>query len=336
MTDGVRFRLVAGGHASAALAAIDLRAPDGAAMDRTLNSLGPGRSDPGSVTLRAFGDADRGLVARWSDTAATLFPHSGPAVLNGVREWLERAGAVEDDSTDPRGIYAEAPDLVEACALDAIARADSPLAIDAVLAQLDLWRRHNSGATIPDMDPDSQRRLDRLLVAPIVALVGAPNIGKSSLTNALARRSVSVVADQPGTTRDHVGVTMEFGGLAARWVDTPGLRRPPCDAIDQRAADIARSVIARADLVIECIDAHAPAEDRPWSEAIGASAERLEVLTRCDRIPSQFEASEAVAIRTSARTGEGLTRLASRVRDVLVPPALLNHSQRWRFHPRLG
>ena len=79
---------------------------------------------------------------------------------------------------------------------------------------------------------ERSERWDRLLVPPRVVVVGRPSVGKSTLTNHLAGRSVSLVAEEPGTTRDWVGQVVELtvsdtvlaAGVAVRWIDTPGLR----------------------------------------------------------------------------------------------------------------
>lgn len=331
MTDGARFRFVAGGQPAAAIGAVDLYAADLGATDGLLVSLGIAPLPPGAVALRSFGGVDEGIAARWSGTAASLFPHAGAAVLEGVRRWLLAAGLAPNEQTDPLALYPESGGIIEACALDAIGRAESALAIDTVLKHRDFWIRHGAGAPVPEADPLSQRRLDRLLTAPLVAVVGPPNIGKSSLTNALARRAVSVVADEPGTTRDHVGVTLDFGGLSVRWVDTPGAREDTGDAEEARALELARSVVRSAALVIDCADASTGAAPAGAVALVPSGALRVAVWTRADLNP-RVDRGDSGRIRTSARTGEGLDQLAAAVREALVPRSVLECSERWRFH----
>src|SRR6185295_9623266 len=90
---------------------------------------------------------------------------------------------------------------------------------------------------------------------PTVVAIGPPNIGKSTLLNALAGRSVAIVADEPGTTRDHVGVRLDLAGLVVNYIDTPGLDpRGAHEAIQREAQDLARDAARAADLVLLCSD----------------------------------------------------------------------------------
>src|SRR5690606_29621187 len=100
------------------------------------------------------------------------------------------------------------------------------------------------------------RLLNRLVTPPTVVALGPPNIGKSTLLNALAKRGVAIVADQPGTTRDHVGVRLDLGGLVVTYIDTPGIDAAGAgDAIQREAQELALSAAASADLVLLCADA---------------------------------------------------------------------------------
>ncbi len=307
-----------------AIAAIDLMAPSSEVLQQAMLSLGLAPLAPGAVALRSLGGVDTGLVARWSGRDATLFPHAGAAVLAGVRAWLLGAGLTDGPAASPRTAYPEASDDIEACALDAIARADSPLAIDAVLLHAE--RRRSGEAPVT---PERQRTLDHLLRAPVVVLVGAPNIGKSALTNAMARRAVSIVADEPGTTRDAVGVMLDLAGLRVRWIDAPGIRATG-DAIEARAQANAQRIIAGADLLLLCADHLAPVPDLGAS----VSARALRVTTRADLATTSRAGPGAV--RTSALTGEGLGELAKAVRDALVPDEAITAPGAWRFHGALG
>ena len=82
----------------------------------------------------------------------------------------------------------------------------------------------------------ADRSLDHLLHPPRVAIVGAPNVGKSTLANQLFAQERSITADLPGTTRDWVGEIANIDGLAVTLVDTPGVR-DTADAIEREAID---------------------------------------------------------------------------------------------------
>jgi tRNA modification GTPase len=82
-----------------------------------------------------------------------------------------------------------------------------------------------------------------------VAVIGPPNVGKSSLVNALARRDVAIVSEQPGTTRDVIEVHLDLGGYAVVLADTAGLR-DSADGIEQEGVRRARARAESADLRI--------------------------------------------------------------------------------------
>ncbi len=89
------------------------------------------------------------------------------------------------------------------------------------------------------------------------AIVGEPNVGKSSLLNALAGRDRAIVSATPGTTRDTIEEYVAVGGLALRLVDTAGLREAS-DAIEREGIARAHREVAAADLVLQVADASLP------------------------------------------------------------------------------
>jgi len=287
----------------------------------------------GEVRLRSLAGVDTGIVARWSTETAHLMGHGGPAVIRALAEALTRAGIPRRDDIDPRAAYPEAGDDVEARMLGTLARAASPLAIDLLLDQPRRWRAGPgpmAAAPRGDADdraggpreggPSRDRLLRRLIDPPLVVAIGAPNIGKSTLCNALAGRAVSIVADQPGTTRDHVGVTLDLAGLVVRYVDTPGLRESD-DPIERDAARLSVGVASRADLILRCGDATA------LPPTGSSDCPSLTVALRVDRGLPQWPHD----VRTSAAHGEGLYTLAQLARDTLVPPSAIADPTPWCF-----
>jgi len=136
-----------------------------------------------------------------------------------------------------------------------------------------------------------------------VALLGAPNAGKSSLLNALSGEEAAIVTDLPGTTRDLLKVDVVLDGLALRLVDTAGLR-DSTDEIEQIGVARALEQARTADLIIEVIDAaaHDTASFRPGSSHIEALADidapRLTVMNKLDlvpqaRVPDVLDATES-------------------------------------------
>lgn len=148
---------------------------------------------------------------------------------------------------------------------------------------------------------------------PRVALVGLPNVGKSSLFNALVGSTAALVAPLPGTTRDYVEREICVGGRQIRLVDAAGLE--PQRALSGVAAEaqiVARQQHAQASLRLVCLDASRPwtADEQEWATA--AAADTLVVLTKSD-LPSGLPEAAALraagAMAVSSRTGAGLAEL---------------------------
>jgi tRNA modification GTPase len=147
----------------------------------------------------------------------------------------------------------------------------------------------------------------------VFAVTGPPNVGKSSLVNALARRDVAIVSDMPGTTRDVLEVMLELGGVPVTLVDTAGLRETS-DPVEVEGVRRARAHAASADLTIKVFDAR----DRT---AAGTDSERAEVICVANKIDLAPAAAGACGV--SAATGEGLDALeeilAERARHLALP-----------------
>ena len=324
-----------------AIAVIQCVADRQEAIDELLGSLGRAQGSGGGalgngrVALRSLFGVDTGLVARVSGTIAQLMPHGGEAIVGAILDALaERGWKIETPDaalrSDPLALYPEARDLAEGCALDALARATSPLAAEVLLHQAEVWRRDPGAPLVSD---EEARALGRLLVPPVVVLIGAPNIGKSTLTNAMARRGVSIVADEPGTTRDHVGVTLDLAGLVVRWIDAPGLRERPSDELEAHAARLALGAAHRAELLVICHDG-ARRSELPASLIPRGPALRLDIELRSDR--RGHHQAPAGQILTSGLTGAGLPEAALAVREALVPASARRGERRWVFHPALA
>lgn len=315
---------------------IALRAAGGAELDDCLRRIASGGVAVGRVALREICGVDTGLVGRWSAVDAHLMPHGGVRLVGRVCQALERAGVVEAVDPDARSEYPEAGSDLEARMLRALARAASPLAVDLLVDQPARWASVDAGAGTGELPGRESALLRRLIDPPLVVAVGPPNVGKSSLLNALARREVSIVADEPGTTRDHVGVLLDLGGLVVRYVDTPGLRGAPggTGALESEAVRIALEVAARADLLLRCGDATAAPPDIlalgiPPRTAPGDDT--IVVATRADLGTPGWASHSLRAATVSARLGTGLVELVARIRDALIPPALLADQRAWRF-----
>lgn len=141
-----------------------------------------------------------------------------------------------------------------------------------------------------------------------VLILGRPNVGKSSLLNALLGETRAIVTDIPGTTRDTIEETLTLAGIPLRLIDTAGIRTT-FDPVEGEGVRRAREKAATADLVLLAIDGSRSLqeEDRLALEACGPSRTLL-VVNKTDlpqtRLPSPF--SELPAVHVSARTGAGM------------------------------
>lgn len=167
---------------------------------------------------------------------------------------------------------------------------------------------------------DAARRGSKMRDGFVVAVVGAPNSGKSSLVNWLAGRQVAIVHQIAGTTRDVIEVRLELRGLPVTVLDTAGLRTAESDV----EAEGIRRGLARAesaDLVIELIDSATNCSESafPYVEMIGEKFGRdrhWQVRSRCD-LGCGDEVSAGVR-RISVRSGVGLEDLLREFGDFAV------------------
>jgi len=150
---------------------------------------------------------------------------------------------------------------------------------------------------------------------PTVVLCGPPNVGKSSLFNALVRQSAAIVADDAGTTRDYLTATLELDSASCQLVDTAGLDTiAPADELDRTAQQTTRSQRAAADLELYCVEAWRtlPGADERWHSTPATSpVSRIVVLTKADLHPldSPSAPHRDTVIATSSTTGRGIDAL---------------------------
>jgi tRNA modification GTPase len=141
-----------------------------------------------------------------------------------------------------------------------------------------------------------------------VALVGAPNVGKSSLLNALSGRDVAIVTDIAGTTRDVLSVDLNIDGYLVTLFDTAGLRET-IDIVEQEGVRRARQTAKTADLILLLSEIDSPPQQLDES----SDAPVLRLCTKSDL--SNFADANAVDLLISAQTGDGLQQLRSIIKS---------------------
>jgi small GTP-binding protein len=252
--------------------------------------------------------------ARWAD----LNVHAGAWVVQAIFQLAADSGfeciakppiplpdeALDSDSPIQREIEAYLP------------MATTELSLRVLLAQADAWRdlesrmQSLSGSEIEQIVAD--RSLHWLLHPPRVAIVGAANVGKSTLANRLFAQERSITADMPGTTRDWVGEMANLDGLAVQLVDTPGIR-PTDDAIEREAIARSDAQIQRADLVVLVLDGSRPLHPEQ-SPLIARFPDAMRVINKIDAQPA-WDVRGFPAIHTVGTTGRGIDELMRRVRQ---------------------
>jgi tRNA modification GTPase len=146
-----------------------------------------------------------------------------------------------------------------------------------------------------------------------LVVAGAPNVGKSSLINALAGYQRCVVAATPGTTRDIVTTSIAIDGWPIELTDTAGLRTAS-ESLEQQGVGLARQAVREADLCLWVLDASAAPV---WPDC---RTQTMRFVVNKVDLEAGWDLDQAnSAVRVSALTGSGLAELCDSVSDWLVP-----------------
>jgi len=163
---------------------------------------------------------------------------------------------------------------------------------------------------------------------PVVAIVGRPNVGKSTLFNRLIGQRLAIISDVSGTTRDRVYGTGEWNGRTFTLVDTGGLELTPGSDIEERVQDQARVAVEESDLILFVVDAHAglaPLDYEVADRLRRADAPVVLVINKGDNPAREADAVEFYAlgfdpaITISAQHGRNTGDLADLIVERLPP-----------------
>ena len=151
----------------------------------------------------------------------------------------------------------------------------------------------------------------------VVVIAGPPNVGKSSLFNALLGRSRAIVTEIPGTTRDALEAVIDSGEWPLRLVDTAGLRETE-DRLEQLGIEISERYLADADVVIACAETPETLEKTLNLVAEASRAPIVPVRTKVDLVSTRDELTwPESTLASSAETGTGLQDLLKAVDELL-------------------
>ena len=265
-------------------------------------------AEPGEFTQRAFLN-DRHDLAQAEAVAdlidATTEVAARAAVRSLTGQFSRRAHALTSALIELRMLVEATLDFPEE-ELDFLQQSDANGRLARIRGDLDqLLKQAQQGALLRD--------------GLNVVLVGAPNVGKSSVMNALAGADIAIVTAIPGTTRDRIAQQIDVDGIPLNVIDTAGLR----EAIDEvERLGIARTwaEIERADVVVHLVDATSSADDAAVLErVIGRTGKGVPVLTVVNKIDLVRAAARVDGERVylSAKTGAGVDLLRDALKRVV-------------------
>jgi tRNA modification GTPase len=273
-------------------------------LERCLE-LGARLAEPGEFTRRAYLNdqidlAQAESVADLIDAATSEAARSALRSLQG--EFSREVQNLVRRLVDLRTLVEATLDFPEE-EIDFLREADALGQLQAVQAQLD---------TV--LKSAVQGRILRDGIA--IALIGQPNVGKSSLLNRLAGEEVAIVTEVPGTTRDSIRQLINIDGVPVHVIDTAGLRET-ADAVELIGIARTWETVRVADTVILVIDSTIglSAGDRRILEMLPADIGQIRVHNKIDLIDMAPHANGA-EIWLSAKTGEGLQLLRHRLLQV--------------------
>jgi tRNA modification GTPase len=317
-----------------AIAVIAVRGPDawrvaGEAFRRA-GDVSPPVPAEGRFYLGRFGDelADQVVLSIRQMTPVPwleLHCHGGAEVVRLCLECLARRGVEVCTWRDLQPLTVDKP--IRAAAASLLAEAPTVRTAGILLDQyhgaIEAAFRAIISALEKHANEEAGRLLDELidriplgchLVAPWrVVIAGAPNVGKSSLVNALAGYQRSVVSATPGTTRDVVTTCCALDGWPVELADTAGLRTATTD-LEGQGIDRARAAAGKADQCLWVLDG---SEAPVWPAA--AVRDPLLVINKVDLPPAWDWQEVQNAVRVSALTGAGLPELCAALAARLVP-----------------
>lgn len=321
-------------------------------------------TDDGQAVDQALATVFRAPHSYTGEDTVEISAHGGPVPLRRTLALLLRAGAhlAGPGEFTQRAFVNGRLDLAQAEAVIDSIRAKSDAGLKVAIRQLEgvLSRRVNAArealltvcATVeastdfPDEVPDPDRgrlahdvglvldEVNRLLMTAesgrvyregvSCAIIGRPNVGKSSILNAILRDARAIVTDVPGTTRDVLEESVTLGGVAIRLLDTAGLRETS-ETVERIGVERTRAAIAEAGVLMVVLDASTPL-NREDEEALDAARGRPSVVVLNKSDLSAYLMTADVSVRlphaevvcASMATGAGLADIEMALAKVVL------------------
>ena len=253
-------------------------------------------AEPGEFTKRAFFNGKIDLAQ--SEAVADVISSRTEASLRGARNQLDGLLSQKVDSLREMLVNTSslieleldfAEEDVEFMSLDQIKKN-----ISTIISEIEeLLKSYSFGRVIRD--------------GVNVALVGKPNVGKSSLLNYILKESRAIVSEIPGTTRDIIREDVSIDGILYKLFDTAGIRLTE-DAVEKEGVLRSREAVSKADIVLFINDAINGFDDLLYNQLLGLTSEEriVKVTNKIDLILDDSENSD---IKVSALTGKGIDKL---------------------------
>lgn len=337
MSGGETIATLATPSGRSAIATILVAGPAaGAAIDRHFYPLGKrlaSASGVGDILVGHWRDsaADAGeelVVSRTAAERIEVHCHGGVAASRRILSHLIAAGCREIAWADYARQSESSP--LAAAARIALAEAHTSRTAGYLLDQYNgaLETELTAIAELLETEQvsDAKLRLQSLLASANfglhltrpwnVVIAGRPNVGKSSLINALVGYERAIVFDQPGTTRDAVTAAAAFDGWPVELADTAGLRDSD-DAIEREGVARARKLQSAADLILLAFD-----QSAAWTTddqaLVDAYPHAIIVHNKAD-LPAAGDGVRPAGLEVSAQRGDGIERLTAMIGHALVP-----------------